>query len=466
MKKNFTLAANLLILLTYFLPTIFSQSSDEYGNKPNYNYNQGSIITLLSVKEMDLINKNSQENLEDFNKNYKYCHKHSAEIIQTYNTEEYVFDSSTKFVYFSEETIDNEDFFHKNNFLDYKMEEIVNNSFFLNYTTLINQYCRRILNTSENEAINYTLVDNLIHKFVIHKKGSDTPKALRNYKELNNDILEYSYIYLINTKILYYNYQIYSREFTDNSIYYWDIHLEDMMADTDFLNSTHFNRTQAISVINAFSTTYNVKKNDYNQIDYTVRNLVQSNYENKMFNRTGLSEEEKDMIRNIILMKRNYRNFLLLKKLRELEYLEKNIGMEMIENDTQYIKKINFTEWNRIEQIGRKFTNNGNLSEKVNWREFDRIFAKYKLKYTDSEVIVNDDFYIGFKEIALFERDYYVWKKNKIENPVSPKKVKSQITNPASDSLFTDIGKNIHDSLQPLALAKVSENRGRYDYII
>ena len=106
------------------------------------------------------------------------------------------------------------------------------------------------------------------------------------------------------------------------------------------------------------------------------------------------------------------------------------------------------------------------MSEKVNWREFDRIFAKYKSNYIDSENIVNDEYYMGFKEIALFERDYYVWRKNKIENPVSPKKVKSQITNPASDSLFTDIGKNIHDSLQPLALAKISEKRIRYEIII
>jgi hypothetical protein len=236
-----------------------------------------------------------------------------------------------------------------------------------------------------------------------------------------------------------------------------------MMADTEFLNSTEFNRTDAITVINTFCSKYNIVKNDYDKIDFTIRNLVQSNYENEMFNRTGLSTEDKDLIRKMIQMKRNYKNFLHQKKLRELEYLESHIGMEMIVNDTQYVKKINLTEWNRIEQIGRKFTNNSNLSEKVNWRQFDRIFAKYKSNYTDSEIIVNDEYYMGFKEIALFERDYYVWKKNQIENPVSPKKVKSQITNPASDSLFTDIGKNIHDSLQPLALAKISEKRIRYD---
>jgi hypothetical protein len=239
-----------------------------------------------------------------------------------------------------------------------------------------------------------------------------------------------------------------------------------MMADTEFLNSTEFNRTEAIAVINTFSSKYNLMKNDYNQIDFTIRNLVQSNYENEMFNRTGLSAEEKDLIMKMIQMKRNYKNFLLQKRLKELEYLESHIGMEMIVNDTLYVRKINLTEWNRIEQIGRKFTNNSNLSEKVNWREFDRIFAKYKSNYIDSENIVNDEYYMGFKEIALFERDYYVWRKNKIENPVSPKKVKSQITNPASDSLFTDIGKNIHDSLQPLALAKISEKRIRYEIII
>jgi hypothetical protein len=236
-----------------------------------------------------------------------------------------------------------------------------------------------------------------------------------------------------------------------------------MMADSEFLNSTEFNRTEAITVINTFCSKYNIVKNDYDKIDFTIRNLVQSNYENEMFNRSGLSIEDKDLIRKMIQMKRNYKNFLQQKKLRELEYLESHIGMEMIVNDTQYVKKINLTEWNRIEQIGRKFTNNSNLSEKVNWRQFDRIFAKYKSNYTDSEIIVNDEYYMGFKEIALFERDYYVWKKNQIENPVSPKKVKSQITNPSSDSLFTDIGKNIHDSLQPLALAKISEKRIRYD---
>ncbi len=468
MKKKFVFAFNLFIISSYIFPLLLSKSNNELANQHYDNYNESTIISLSSVEENIFNNKDNSQIQLDNNRKFDSSQKLLSGIFETSNRQAFVIDAPSKLVFFSEESNDIIDVILKNNLMDYKMEEIVNNTFFLNYTniTLINHHCRNILNITNNETINYTLIDNLLHKFVIHKKGLEAKKAFRNSDGQNNNTLEYSYIFLINTKILYYNYQIYSREFTDNRIYFWDIRLEDMMADTEFLNSTEFNRTEAIAVINTFSSKYNLMKNDYNQIDFTIRNLVQSNYENEMFNRTGLSAEEKDLIMKMIQMKRNYKNFLLQKRLKELEYLESHIGMEMIVNDTLYVRKINLTEWNRIEQIGRKFTNNSNLSEKVNWREFDRIFAKYKSNYIDSENIVNDEYYMGFKEIALFERDYYVWRKNKIENPVSPKKVKSQITNPASDSLFTDIGKNIHDSLQPLALAKISEKRIRYEIII
>jgi hypothetical protein len=120
------------------------------------------------------------------------------------------------------------------------------------------------------------------------------------------------------------------------------------------------------------------------------------------------------------------------------------------------LKTVNQSDWLKIEQIGRKFTNNFNSSQKVNWKDFDRIFQQYKTKYSE-DIIVNDDNYANFKEIAIFERSYYVWKRNKIENPVRIKKVKTQITTQDSDSFFTDIGKNLHESLQPMALTKIHE---------
>jgi TRAP-type C4-dicarboxylate transport system substrate-binding protein len=67
-------------------------------------------------------------------------------------------------------------------------------------------------------------------------------------------------------------------------------------------------------------------------MDFKIRNLVQTEYENEMFNRPGLSEEDKEIIRKLIEMKRKYKVYLQEKKVKELEELQKNLGMEMIVN--------------------------------------------------------------------------------------------------------------------------------------
>lgn len=453
MKRKYLFSTNLFVILSCFIPMFLTNSSNYIYQE----YNHHKLINLLSNEEN--VSLNTYVSAYNFNKTDEPSFNKTSDFLEGSFRPTSILETDLKLAVFLEEDNNIVDIILKNKLNDNRIEEIVNNTFFLNYTnlTLINYHCRHILNISENLSINYTLVDNLLNKFLKHKKGSEVRKELRNKEVIGNDTVENSYIFLINIKILYYNYLLYSREFTDNRIYYWDIRLEDMMADLEFLNSTSFNRSEAIIVINAFCSKNNLAKNDYNMIDFTIRSLVQSDYEDQMYNRSGLSSEDKDLIRKIIEMKRRYKNYVQERKLRELEYLENHIGMEMIVNDTQYVKLINLTEWQRIEKIGRKFTDNYNLSEKVNWKQFDRVFSKLKSNYTEEETIVNDDIYTSFKEIALFERDYYIWKKDKIENPIPPKKVKSQITNPASDSLFTDIGKNIHDSLQPLALAKISE---------
>ena len=89
--------------------------------------------------------------------------------------------------------------------------------------------------------------------------------------------------------------------------------------------------------------------------------------------------------------------------------------------------------------------------------EFD--FNQYKSKYSQYEPVIKDEYYIKYKEISIFEKNYYIWKKNRIENPVKKKMVRTQITNVISDSLFTDIGKNQHSSLIPLSLSKKKSSK-------
>ena len=125
-------------------------------------------------------------------------------------------------------------------------------------------------------------------------------------------------------------------------------------------------------------------------------------------------------------------------------------------------KVLNSTSWDTINDIGRNFTKNYNQSQQINWSDFDKLFEQQKLKYDNEETIKNDDYYLKFKYIAELENDYYVWKKKQIENPVIKKKIKASITNANSDSLFTDIGKNLHDSYQLISFAKIPE---KYKFI-
>ena len=268
-----------------------------------------------------------------------------------------------------------------------------------------------------------------------------------------------SYIFLINTKIYYYNYLILSVEYSDLDIFHWDINLDDMMTDTEFFNSEYFNITDVLFTFNNFALTFNVRSNDYINIDKNLKNIVKTNYENEIFNRPGLTEIDKETIKRVLRLKGKYQEFVEEQKFNKVDNLENNLGMEMIVNDSEYAELINATEWKRVSEIARNFTNNFDLSQKVDWKQFDSVFNQYKTKYSEYEPVIKDEYYIKYKEISICEKNYYIWKKNRIENPVKKKMVRTQITNVISDSLFTDIGKNLHSSLIPLSLSKKKSSK-------
>lgn len=347
--------------------------------------------------------------------------------------------------------------------IEINMEEIVNNLNFIKYTNLseINYHSRYILNIPDNEEINFKEVDFLLKKYLNQKKEADF-KMWYRYSSIKNESyfeeLGNSYIFLINTKILYFNYLVYSREYSDNNIYFWDISLDDLMTNEDFTRSYEFNRTETIQIFNNFSLRYNVKNDDYITIDSTLRTIIRNNYESEMFNNTNLiPPEDYELIDKILDLKKTYKEFLEEEKFNKLDNLENNLGMEMIVNDAEYAKMLNSTSWEKIYDIGRNLTENKNESQKIDWKKFDENFNQQKIKYSEEETIVDDDYYLKFKQIAELENNYYVWKKRQIDNPVRRKKIKATITNANSDSLFNDIGKNLHDSLQLVYLAKIPE---------
>ena len=348
--------------------------------------------------------------------------------------------------------------------MENSMEEIFKNPFFLNYTNIteINYNCRNILNIPTDEVINFLEVDFLLKKYTNQKKASNFSTWYRYSKiskTQNYNNLVKSYIFLINTKIYYYNYLILSVEYSDLDIFHWDINLDDMMTDTEFFNSEYFNITDVLFTFNNFALTFNVRSNDYINIDKNLKNIVKTNYENEIFNRPGLTEIDKETIKRVLRLKGKYQEFVEEQKFNKVDNLENNLGMEMIVNDSEYAELINATEWKRVSEIGRNFTNNFDLSQKVDWKQFDSVFNQYKTKYSEYEPVIKDEYYIKYKEISIFEKNYYIWKKNRIENPVKKKMVRTQITNVISDSLFTDIGKNLHSSLIPLSLSKKKSSK-------